>query len=142
MSPPARLIAYDYAVIRVIPRVHLGRFDNVGVILHARREGFIDLLHRVDPHRIALLASTIDLALLERHLQAWRRIATGEGASGAIALLPPSERFHWLTSPRSTILQTSPVHPGRCADPSTAIMDLFQRFCGFDGDDEPLLHTD
>lgn len=129
MSHPPASVAYDYAMIRIVPKVHIGEFGNVGVILHARQLGFLDLLFRIDPERIAPLSSSIDPLLLERHLHAWRAIARGEAESGAVGLLPPSERFHWLTSPRSTMLQTSPVHPGRCDDPSNALQELFERYC-------------
>lgn len=129
MSPSALPVAYDYAVIRIVPKVHLGTFGNVGVIVHARRNGFLDLLFHIDAEQIRPLSSSIDAVLLERHLRAWRRIAAGDIVSGAVALLPPSERFGWLTSPRSTVLQTSPVHPGRCADPSVAIRELFEFYC-------------
>lgn len=130
MNDPAASVAYDYAVIRIVPRVHAGEFGNVGVILHARRLGFLDILFSVDRDRIASISRHVDADLLERHLRAWKSIAQGDTGSGSVGLLPPSERFHWLTSPRSTMLQTSPVHPGRCGDPAKALRDLFERYCG------------
>jgi len=121
-------VSYDYAVIRLVPCVHRGAFENVGVVLHARREGYVDLGYALDAGRIARLTSAIDLTLVDRHLDAWQRIARGAPSGGIVALLPPSERFHWLTSPRSTMIQTSPVHPGRCTNPEEALERLLSAY--------------
>lgn len=119
---------YDYAVIRVVPRVQLGIFWNVGIILHSRTAGFLEARCRFDRECIApLCPDTLDLDMLERHLDSYPCICRGEADTGPIGLLPPSERFHWLTAPRSAVIQTSDVHPGRTRDPASCLDQLFKR---------------
>lgn len=122
-------VDYDYATVRLVPRVHVGAFLNIGVILHVRTLGFLDVRFRMDRERIATAFPGLDLDLLERFVEGYRRACVGGEGGGAIGLLPPSERFHWLTAPRSAVLQTSPVHPGRCHDPFVALDRLFQEQC-------------
>lgn len=122
-------VAYDYAVIRVVPRVHLAAFVNIGVVLHARTLGFLDLRTEVDAGKIRALSPSLDLALLDRVVDAYRRVCFGGEQGGPVGMLPPSERFHWLTAPRSAVLQTSPVHPGCCHDPEEALERLFLEQC-------------
>lgn len=124
------LIEYDYAIVRVVPRVHRAEFLNVGVVLHARQA--LQLLMRVslDETRLRALDPEIDLAMLCSTLDAWQRVAQGGAEAGPIGLLTPSERFHWFTAPRSSILQTSPVHPGRCNDLDQALDELMREQVG------------
>jgi hypothetical protein len=129
-SPIEPWIAYDYAIIRLVPKVHLGFFLNIGVVLHSRTAGFLDARFRLDPVEIARFAPAIDLPTLARLAEAYRLICAGGPDGGPIGALPISERFHWLTSPRSTALQTSRVHPGRCHDPAEALTSLFEEQCG------------
>ena len=109
-------IAYDFAVLRAVPRVHLGAFANVGVVVHARTEEFLALRAVTDPAALAALAPGIDTELLSRYLRSCSAICAGDASAGPVALAPPSERFHWLTAPRSDVLQSSPVHEGECDD--------------------------
>lgn len=115
---------YSYAAIRVVPRVDRGEGVNVGVVLFARTLGFLQAGLDLPRTRLAALDPTLDLADVERHLQAFKAVAAGEPGAGPIALLPPSERFHWLTAPRSTLIQTSPVHMGVCHDPRAMLQHL------------------
>ena len=116
-----RWFDYDYAIVRVVPRVHLDAFVNVGVVLHARTSRYLDLLFSPDLDR----CGTLDADLLRRHLEAYRRVCHGGADAGPIGLLPPSERFHWITAPRSAVLQTSEVRTGRTSDPETTLRHLF-----------------
>jgi hypothetical protein len=99
-------------------------FVNVGVVLFAREGPFLEARIELDPTRLDALAPDSDRALIERHLSTFTAISAGDPAGGPVAALPPPERFHWLTSPRSTMIQTSPVHVGRSDDPSQALADL------------------
>jgi hypothetical protein len=122
-------IDYDYAIVRVVPRVELSAFINVGVVLHARTTGYLDARFGYSPPQLDLCCHGIDLGLLDRFLKAYGAVCHGGVTGGPIGLLPPSERFHWLTAPRSAVLQTSVVHPGRCHDPGNALEELFSRHC-------------
>lgn len=126
---PATLIDYDYAMVRVVPRVDLGMFFNVGIVLHARTADFLDAMLHIDYERLMLLGCAIDTALLQRCVDAYGLVCRGGKEAGPIGMLPPSERFHWLTAPRSAVIQTSAVHPGRCHDPHQALESLFRQHC-------------
>jgi len=118
-------IAYNYAVLRVVPHVHVAAFANVGVILHARTAEFLGLRLLRDPELLRARAGDADVELLGRYLDACEAICRGDAAGGPLALISPSERFHWLTAPRSDVLQFSPVHEGLTADPACALDELF-----------------
>ncbi len=123
-------VEYDYAIVRLVPQVHLDAFQNVGVVLHSRQKRFLDVRFALDSDRIARLWPTLDLTLVERYLTAYRAVCLGGFGGGPIGLLPPSERFHWLTAPRSAVVQTSAVHPGRCRTaPEIALDNLLQLYC-------------
>lgn len=119
---------YDFAVLRVVPRVHLGAFVNVGVVVHARTAEFLALRAVTDEAVLAAHVPGLDAALLARYLRSCEAICAGDVAAGPIALAPPSERFHWLTAPRSDVLQSSPVHEGICDDPRRALDALFEEY--------------
>lgn len=119
---------YSYAIVRVVPRVERGEFLNAGVVLFAREQAFLDAAIELDETRLMSLAPGLDLAAVERHLGTFLAIARGQPAGGPIAAMPPAERFHWLVAPRSTVLQTSPVHVGRSRDPAAAVDDLLREF--------------
>jgi hypothetical protein len=119
--------AFDYAIVRVVPRVEREEFVNAGVILHARTAGFLGCELALDVARVRALAPDVDIATVQQHLEAFRAVCDGGPGGGPIARLPPAERFHWLVAPRSTVIQTSPVHGGVCDDPAAALRDLFAR---------------
>ena len=127
MSHPGAL-AYDFAVLRVVPHVHLGEFTPVGVIVHARTVEFLGMRALSDPARLRERFPGLDHELLLRYLRAFEAICAGDPAAGPVALEPPSERFHWLTSPRSDVLQTSPIHEGMSDDPARALDELFRGY--------------
>jgi len=104
---------YSYAIVRVVPRVERGEFLNVGVILLAREQALCQASVELDTERLLSLAPDIDLAAVARHLGTLLAICDGQPEGGPIAALQPPERFYWLVAPRSTMIQTSPVHVGR-----------------------------
>lgn len=122
------LVDYDFAVLRVVPRVHTGAFANVGVVMHARTVEFLALRTLTGAAALALVAPGLDPELLARYLSACAAICAGDEAAGPVALAPPSERFHWLTAPRSDVLQSSPVHEGVCVDPAEELDALFRAY--------------
>jgi DUF3037 family protein len=126
MSDPR--VDYDFAVLRVVPRVHLGAFINVGVVVHARTVEFLALRAVTDERVLAACLPGLDAELLARYLRSCEAICAGDVAAGPMALAPPSERFHWLTAPRSDVLQSSPVHEGICDDPRRALDTLFEEY--------------
>jgi hypothetical protein len=121
-------VDYDFAVLRVVPRVHLGAFINVGVVVHARTAEFLALRAVTDERVLAAHVHGLDSELLARYLRSCEAICAGDAAAGPMALAPPSERFHWLTAPRSDVLQSSPVHEGICEDPRRALDRLFEDY--------------
>jgi len=121
-------IAYDFAVLRAVPHVHLGAFVPVGVVVHARTAGFLGMRTLTDPAELAAKVPDVDHELLSRYLRACCAVAAGDPAAGPVALAPPSERFHWLTAPRSDVLQSSPVHAGLADDPARALDELFSAY--------------
>jgi hypothetical protein len=119
---------YSYAIVRVVPRVERGEFLNVGAVLFAREAAYLAARLALDPARLQALAPGVDLAPIERHLCVFAAIAAGEPVGGPLAALPPAERFHWLTAPRSTVIQTSPIHEGTTADPAATLESLLVAF--------------
>ena len=108
--------AYDYAVIRVVPRVERGEFINVGVVLSCKGSRFLQARIELDEARLRAIDPGVDIETVRGHLAAFAAICAGGDDSGPIGKLPVRERFHWLVAPRSTMIQTSPVHSGRCAE--------------------------
>ena len=121
------LLSFDYALLRVVPRVEREEFVNAGVVLFCRERDFLEARVEMDRARVLALLPSADLALIEDHLQAMPRIAAGGLDSGPIGRLSQRERFHWLVAPRSTVLQISPVHSGLCESPNEALAQLFER---------------
>jgi hypothetical protein len=119
--------SFDYAVIRVVPRVDRGEFINAGVVLYCLQARFLQTRIHLDEARLSALAPEVDMALVLGHLEALARICAGGPEAGPIGQLPQKERWHWLVAPRSTILQPSPVHSGLCEDPAAALEHLMDR---------------
>lgn len=118
---------YDYAVIRVVPRVEREEFVNVGVILSCEAAGYLEARIELDTARVLALDPQIDIDALRRHLDTLPAICKGGPGSGPIGQLPLRARFHWLTAKRSSIIQTSPVHMGKCADMAAIMEHLLDR---------------
>lgn len=119
--------SYDYAVLRIVPRVERHEFLNVGVILFCRTQRFLAAEVELDVERLQALAPNLSsekIEQIERHLNFVPRICAGEGPIGA---LEQAERFHWLVAPHSTLVQMSPVHCGLCIDPARALENLMKQ---------------
>lgn len=127
-APDAGWISYDFAVLRVVPHVYVGAFVPVGVMMHARTAEFIAMRAIEDAGALRERIPHVDHDLLSRYLRACRAVCEGDAAAGPVALSPPSERFHWLTAPRSDVIQSSPIHEGLCRDPRVALDELYERF--------------
>ena len=125
MTAAREWISYSFAVLRVVPHVHTGVFVPVGVVLHARTEEYLGVRVITDPTVHSKRASDADIELLVRYLESCKAIGDGEDLAGPIALAPPSERFHWLTAPRSDVIQCGPVHEGLTNDPARTLDELF-----------------
>lgn len=125
MTATAR-VPYHFTLLRVVPHVHTGAFVNVGCVVFARTVEFLAMRAITDPTVLRRIAPAVDIELLARYLVCYERICAGDERAGPIALLSRSERFHWITSPRSDVLQAAPVHEGICTDPQQALDDLFR----------------
>jgi hypothetical protein len=118
---------FEYAVIRVVPRVEREEFINVGVILFCAKQGFLQVRYELNEARLLAFAPALDRVELTERLQAFERICAGRHEGGPIGQLPTSSRFRWLTANRSTVVQTSAVHPGLCFDPQVTLERLFDQ---------------
>jgi hypothetical protein len=120
-------LVFDYALVRVVPRVERGEFLNAGVILFCPTASYLQSRIELDRERLLALAPDIDVAAVESYLEIIPRICAGGGDAGSIGQLPQRARFHWLVAPRSTIIQTSPVHSGVHEDLDAALTGLFEK---------------
>ncbi|MBL0162148.1 MAG: DUF3037 domain-containing protein [Xanthomonadales bacterium] len=120
-------IWYDYAIVRVVPRPEREEFINVGVILSSVKARILEARIELDEARLRTLDPTADIEQIRAHLAAIPLICAGGAAAGALGKLSQRERFHWLTAPRSAVIQTSSVHGGSCEDPLHALEHLVQR---------------
>jgi hypothetical protein len=118
------LRTYDYAIVRVVPRVERGEFLNAGIILSCDIERVLAAQIELDESALLALHGQVDLEMVRKTLATIPLICAGGEGSGDIGRLTPRERFHWLVAPRSTIVQTSPVHTGQCADLKGALAHL------------------
>lgn len=121
------LRSFDYAVVRVVPRVEREEFVNAGVILYCSTLRFLAARVELDAGRLLALAPDVDVELVHSHLASIPQISAGGRDAGPIGALSPVERFDWLVAPRSTMIQTSPVHAGLCADPQHALDRMMDR---------------
>jgi hypothetical protein len=124
--------SFEYAVVRVVPRVEREEFLNAGVILYCRALGFLDARVALDRARLQALSPdpALDLDTIERGLAMIPRICAGDPAAGPIAALDQAERFRWLCATRSTVNQVSPVHAGLCDDPAAMLDHLMTKMVG------------
>jgi hypothetical protein len=120
-------LLFEYAVIRIVPRVEREEFLNGGVILYCAKKQFLQSISFLNTERLAAFCVDTDIAELQHHLDAIERICNGDVSAGPIAGLDIAARFRWLTATRSTVVQTSKVHPGFCDDPLHTLKVLFSR---------------
>jgi hypothetical protein len=118
---------FEYAVIRVVPRVDREEFLNIGIILYCAKQKYLKMLYVVDEHRLQAFDGYLDMDELKEHLCSFERICSGDKQGGPIAKLDTPSRFRWLTATRSTVLQTSKVHPGLCIDAAETTVKLFNQ---------------
>lgn len=121
-------VTYEYAVIRLVPKVEREEFINIGVILFSKRKKYLGIKYRLDENRIRAFSSEVDLEMLRQYLEAWESICEGTPKGGPIGQFELSLRFRWLVASRSTIIQSSKTHPGLCVDPEGVLEDTFERY--------------
>jgi hypothetical protein len=115
---------FEYAVIRVVPCVEREEFLNVGVIVYCAAQGFLQTTYNLNQERLRAFSGAMDVEELQERLRAFERICAGRAEGGPIGMLPIASRFRWLTATRSTVVQTSAVHPGLCADARETLLRL------------------
>jgi len=128
---------FEYAVLKVIPRVERGECINAGVVLYCQADGFLGARVHLDPARLLALDTGADLEAVRAHLEAFRSVCAGGPEAGAVGRLPLRERFGWLVAPRSTVVQPSEVHTGLTDDPEAELERLLQRMVLPPGQGEP-----
>jgi len=116
---------FEYAVIRIVPRVEREEFLNTGVVLYCSKQKFLQMRYQIDHARLKSFCESCDIPEIESYLNAFQRICIGDSTAGPIAKLSLAERFRWLTATRSTVVQTSKVHPGFCDDAGEMLDKLF-----------------
>jgi hypothetical protein len=117
---------FEYALLRVVPRVERGEFVNAGVVLYCQEKRFLEAAIDLDPERLRALDPRLDPETVRAYLEAARRVCAGGPGAGPIGLLPPVQRFGWLVAPRSTVVQPGPVHTGLAEDPGEALDHLLE----------------
>ena len=118
---------FEYAVIRVMPRVEREEFLNIGIILYCAKQKYLKMLYVLDEQRLQAFSEYLDMDELKEHLCSFERICSADTEGGPIAKLDMPSRFRWLTATRSTVLQTSKVHPGLCVDAEETTNKLFSQ---------------
>lgn len=118
---------FEYAVIRVVPRVEREEFLNAGVIVYCSGQRFLQTMFNLDENRLKAFSCDLDISKLEKRLWAFEQICAGGPEGGPIGKLPIASRFRWLTAARSSVVQTSPVHPGLCLDANQTLLRLFEQ---------------
>ncbi len=119
---------FEYAVIRIVPRVEREEFVNAGIILYCRSQKFLGCLHQVNHQKLKAICAKLDCRDVESHLTSFVAICEGKKGDSPISSLDAPSRFRWLTATRSTVVQTSKVHPGFCASPGATLQKLFEDF--------------
>ena len=126
--PMPNKVTYEYAIIRVVPRVEREEFLNVGVIVFSKRKKYLDMKFHLDKDRLLSFSPSLDVDLVADYLQAWEWVCQGHPAGGTIGEAEMPYRFRWLTAARSTILQSSRPHAGLCEEPAEVLEDLLGRY--------------
>ncbi|HEY4655728.1 MAG TPA: DUF3037 domain-containing protein [Cyclobacteriaceae bacterium] len=122
--------SFEYAVVRVVPHVEREEFFNAGIVLYCPDQKFLDTRFQMHEDMLRVFCDKLDIAGLKEHIAAFERVCKGGKDAGQIGKLPIAERFRWLTSPRSTVLQTSIPHPGLCDDAREMLEHLFEQLVG------------
>lgn len=121
-------VTYEYAVIRLVPKVEREEFLNIGVILYSKRKKYLGIKYKIDEDRIKSFSDEVDTDMVAEYLKGWELICKGGAEGGRIGQLDLASRFRWLVASRSTIIQSSKTHPGLCDDPEKVLEQLFERY--------------
>ncbi len=121
-------VTYEFAIIRVVPKVEREEFINVGVLVFSKRKKYLEMKYAIPNEKLMAISKTCDLKIIQEYLSAWELICKGSADAGAIGAFDLADRFRWLTAAKSTILQCSPTHPGLCIHPEKELEDLFKRY--------------
>lgn len=119
---------FEYAIIRIVPKVEREEFFNVGVVLFSKRKKFLGIRYHVNPDKLKAFCTDVELDLFNDYLKAWELICDGKPSGGKIGQMELSDRFRWLSACRSTIIQSSKTHPGISADPEKTLEDIFKKY--------------
>jgi hypothetical protein len=120
---------YDFATIRIVPRVDREEFVNAGVVVFCPARKYLQAKVCIDEERLRALWPDLDLALIRQHLEPFPKVCAGDPEAGPVAARPLRDRFHWIVAPRSTMIQISPVHTGLTDSPEGVLQDLFAKMC-------------
>ncbi|TVZ51517.1 DUF3037 domain-containing protein [Dokdonia sp. Hel_I_53] len=118
---------FEYATIRIVPRVEREEFFNVGVIVFSKKKKYLGIKVHICPDKLAAFNADLDLAQYQAYLNAWELVCEGTAAAGRIGAMELSDRFRWLTACRSTVIQSSKTHPGLCEDPEQMLAEIFAK---------------
>lgn len=121
-------VTFEYAIIRLVPKVEREEFFNVGVILFSKRKKFLGIKYQIDNKKLQAFSNEIGIEDVKNYLKAWEYVCQGEPNGGVIGKLDVSDRFRWLAASKSTIIQCSKTHPGLCVDPKETLEGLFESF--------------
>jgi len=122
------LAIYEFAIIRLVPKVEREEFLNIGAILFSKQKKYLGIKYKIDEKRISSFSDKVDVHIVSKYLEAWKSICIGAPKGGSIGKLERSERFRWLVASRSTIIQSSKTHPGLCYKPEKVLEDIFNRY--------------
>jgi len=121
-------VTFEYAIIRIVPKVEREEFFNVGVILFSKRKKFLGVRYQINKSMLEVFCDELDIDSLNKYLNSWKLICDGDPDAGIIGKLELPDRFRWLAASRSTIIQSSKTHPGLCHDPEKELDDIFRKY--------------
>ncbi|UZR97606.1 DUF3037 domain-containing protein [Chondrinema litorale] len=121
-------VTYEYAVIRLVPKVEREEFINVGVMLFSKPKRYIGIKYNIDESKIKAFSQDVDIDTIANYLKAWEDVCAGAPKGGSIGEYDMASRFRWLTASRSTIIQSSKTHPGMCTNPQEVLEDLYEYY--------------
>ena len=121
-------VTYEFAIIRLVPKVEREEFLNIGVVLFSKRKKYLGIKYTLDEKKINSFSNKVDTNRIHKYLKAWELICKGKPDGGSIGQLEQASRFRWLTASKSTIIQCSPTHPGLCHDPEKILDEIFNRY--------------
>lgn len=119
-------VIYEFAIIRLVPKVEREEFLNIGVIVFSKRKKYLGIKYKLDERRINAFSSEVDTEMINKYLEGWELICKGGRNAGSIGKFELSYRFRWLVASKSSIIQTSKPHPGLCEAPEKVLEDIFK----------------